>query len=137
MIEEIKNIKNSKTEYRKFGLSLGGLGLVLSLYLLWKNKTWVNPILIISAFLLICGIIIPNFLKPLYFAWMVFATIIGWIMTRVILTVLFYVVVTPLGLISRMLGHRFLDLKIDPARKSYWNNRSEKQIETNHYQKQF
>jgi len=137
MIEELKNIKNSKTEFRKFGISLGGLGLVLGLYLLWKNKTWVSPILIISAFLLIIGIMIPNILKPFYFAWMTFATIIGWIMTRVILTVLFYIVVTPLGLILRMFGHRFLDLKIDSTRKSYWNYRSEKQIETNHYQKQF
>ena len=137
MIEEIKNIKNSKTEFRKFGLSLGGLGLVLGLYFLWKNKTGVNPILIISILLLFSGVLIPNILKPLYFAWMTFTTILGWIMTRVILTVLFYVVVTPLGLISRMFGYRFLDLKIDPTRKSYWNYRSEKPIGTNHYQKQF
>lgn len=137
MIDDIKNIKNSKTEFRKFGLSLGGLCLILGLYLLWKNKPWVSPILIISVFLLISGALYPKILIPFYFIWMTIATIIGWIMTRVILTLLFYLVVTPIGMISRLFGHRFLDLKLDASRKSYWNYQSEKQPEESHYQKQF
>ena len=80
--------------------------------------------------------IIPIILKPIYILWMVFAVILGWVMTRVILSFLFYIVITPIGIISRILGKEFLDLK-ESKHDSYWNHRYS-EIELNQdYEKQF
>ena len=47
----------------------------------------------------------------------------GFFVSRVILFVLFYVVLTPMGLIARLLGKDILDQKIDKSKKSYWQDR--------------
>jgi hypothetical protein len=48
------------------------------------------------------------------------AAAMGWVMTRVILTVLFFAVFTPLGFIARLVGKRFLHLAIETSAESYW-----------------
>lgn len=79
----------------------------------------------------------PSVLKPLQKAWMTLAVILGWIMTRVILSILFYLVFTAIGGISRLLGKQFLDLKIDPSINSYWIKREPKTFNKSGYEKQF
>mgnify|MGYP003330419467 CR=1 FL=1 len=69
------------------------------------------------------GLIIPIILKPIYIVWMVFAVVLGWFMTRVILSLLFYVIITPIGLIMRAFGKDFLDIKKQALKGSYWNQR--------------
>ena len=54
---------------------------------------------------------------------MSFAIILGWFMTRFILSLLFYLIVTPIGLITRVLGKDFLELKKEASNGSYWNQR--------------
>ena len=79
----------------------------------------------------------PAFLKPIHKIWMGFALILGSIMTRVILSVLFYLVITPISLISRLSGKDFLDLKIDKSIVSYWIQREKIIFEKANYEKQF
>ena len=67
---------------------------------------------------------------------MTFAVILGWVMTRVILGVVFYLIITPIGLITRLIGEDFLDLnkkKLD----SYWNYRDSSNELNQDYRKQF
>ena len=67
---------------------------------------------------------------------MIFSVILGWIMTRVILSIVFYLIITPIGLITRLLGEDFLELKKSKV-DSYWNQR-DRNIEINQdYEKQF
>jgi hypothetical protein len=68
---------------------------------------------------------------------MVIAVILGWIMTRVILSLLFYVVITPISFFSRLFGNEFLDLKWDKSKVTYWNYRNTKQRNNEDYEKQF
>ena len=123
MIEEIKNIKTNKEEIRKFGFLIGGVLIAISIFMLWKALTYYQLVLIIGISFILLGLIIPIILKPIYIAWMTFATILGWIMTRVILAILFYLIVTPIGLIARIFGVKFLDLSWNDNVKSYWNKR--------------
>jgi len=123
MIEEIKNIKTNKEEIRKFGFLIGGVLIAVSLFMLWKTLSYYQFVFIIGAIFIILGFFIPMVLKPIYIIWMTFATILGWIMTRVILAVLFYLIVTPIGLIARIFGVNFLDLSWNDNVKSYWNKR--------------
>ena len=65
----------------------------------------------IGSILIILGGIAPLILKPIYKIWMIFAVIISWIMTRIILSVLFFSIITIIGLFTRLLGKDFLNLK--------------------------
>jgi len=123
MIEEIKNIKTNKKEIRKFGFLMGGVLIVIAIFLLWKGSSYYQTVFLIGILFGILGLIIPMILKPIYIIWMTFATILGWIMTRVILTVLFYLIVTPIGLIAWIFGAKFLDLSWNKNVNSYWNKR--------------
>ena len=63
--------------------------------------------------------------------------ILGWIMTRLILSLLFYVVFTPIRLIPRFFGKQFLELRWDKSKESYWNFRTNEHLKKENYEKQF
>ena len=136
MIEEIKNIKSEKSDIRKFGITIGVILLIIAGFLFWKEKESFQILLTFGVTLCILGIVIPFILKPIYWVWMIFATILGWIMTRVILSLLFYIIFTPIGLILRLFGKQFLELKWNRTNCTYWNYRSDKP-EKGNYEKQF
>ncbi|MDX1429866.1 MAG: SxtJ family membrane protein, partial [Rhodothermales bacterium] len=52
--------------------------------------------------------------------WMILAIIIGFVMTRVILAIVFFLIVTPKGVVMRLLGKDPLTKGPDPSLKSYW-----------------
>lgn len=137
MIEEIKNIKNEKSEFRKFGIIIGLFLLVISGFLFWKGNETFEIMLASGLVLCVLGFTIPIALKPIYWVWMALATILGWIMTRVILGVLFYLVITPIGMLSRRSRNKFLDLKWREARNSYWNSRNTIQQTNEDHERQF
>ena len=68
--------------------------------------------------------------------WMTFAVIFGWVMSRVILSIVFYLILTPIGLITRLFGEDFLDLNKSNT-ESYWNNRNSDFELNQDYEKQF
>ena len=137
MIEEIKNIKSKKTDLRKFGITIGVILLIIAGFLFWKEKESSQILLTFGVTLCILGIVIPFILKPIYWVWMIFATILGWIMTRVILSLLFYIIFTPIGLTARLLGKRFLVLRCDRMIDSYWNYRTINRPNQESYENQF
>jgi len=137
LLEEIKNIKSEKKDLRNFGLTIGiALGLLAGL-LWWKEKDTYSIFAIIASAFILLGLILPSVLKPLQKAWMMLAVIMGWIMTRIILGILFYLVFTAIGGIGRLLGKQFLDLTIDHTIKSYWIKREPKAFNKSDYEKQF
>ena len=137
MLEEIKNIKSEKSDLRKFGITFGIILLIVSGFLFWKEKESFQIFLAIGIILFLTAITIPVILKPVYWIWMIFATILGWIMTPVILSLLFYVVFTSIGLTLRLFGKQFLELRLDKSKVSYWNYRNNGNIQKENYEKQF
>ena len=137
MLEEIKNIKSEKRDLRKFGITIGVILLIIAGFLFWKEKESFQILLTFGVTLCILGIAIPFILKPIYWVWMIFATILGWIMTRVILSLLFYAIITPIGLILRVFGKQFLELRWDKSKESYWNFRTNEHLKKENYEKQF
>ena len=137
MLEEIKNIKSEKSDLRKFGITIGVILLIIAGFLFWKEKESFQILLTFGVTLCILGIAIPFILKPIYWVWMIFATILGWIMTRVILSLLFYIIFTPIGLILRFFGKQFLELRWDKSKESYWNFRTNEHLIKENYEKQF
>ena len=137
MFEEIKNIKSEKSDIRNFGITLGIILLLISGFLFWKEKESYQIFSGIGITLSLIAIAIPSVLKPVYWIWLIFGIILGWFMTRVILSFLFYVVFTSIGLTLRFFGKQFLELRLDKSKESYWNYRTNEHLQKENYEKQF
>jgi hypothetical protein len=135
--DEIKNIKQTTKDLRNFGLTVGIVILLIAFFLIWKQKPSQFYFFSIGVFLVLSGIFFPSILRPLNKAWMTLAVLLGWVMTRVILSLLFYLVITPISLIARISGKHFLDLKIDKSRTSYWEKRKNSVSSPADYERQF
>ena len=135
MLEEIKNIKSEKSDLRNFGIIIGIILLIISGFFFWKEKELFQIFLTVGITFLLTAVAIPVILKPVYWMWMIFGIILGWIMTRVILSLLFYVVLTSIGLTLRLFGKQFLELRWDKSKESYWNRRTNEHLKKGSYEK--
>ena len=137
ILEEIKNIKETKEDLRKFGYTVGGVLIVIGGLLFWVGKASFIYFAVPGFLLILCGLIVPQLLKTLNKAWMTLAILMGWVMTRVILTIFFYIVITPVGLVARIARKDFLNLKIDKHQESYWIKRERRSLKPIDYERQF
>jgi hypothetical protein len=137
LLEEIKNIKSKKRDLKNFGITIGIVLGLLGGLLWWKGKDTYTIFIILSLTFIFFGLVLPTLLRPIQKAWMTLAIILGWFMTRVILSILFYLVFTFIGLGLRLFGKQFLDLKMDNSKKSYWILRDKKPFKSSDYERQF
>jgi hypothetical protein len=137
--EEIKKIKSGPRDLRNFGLTMAVAFLLIGLYFMWRGRFGWSICFGLAAFFGVFGVLFPTSLKPLQKVWMVFAILLGYVMTHLILVVMFYLVFTPIGLVARLFGHRPLDLGWDPeGRKSYWQLREQPaEVDSRQYEKQY
>jgi len=138
LIAEIKNIKSSRSDLKKFGLTIGISFLTLGGVLFLFNKGVFPYFIALGAVFVLIGLTIPEILKPIQKVWVAFSLVFGWLTTKVILSIIFYGVVTPIGIISKIFGKHFLDLKIDKLKNTYWSYRDvPKASPKEYYEKQF
>ena len=135
--EEFKNIQETKKDLRKFGLTVGGVLLLITTLLLYFEKPSAPYFGIIGGILFLAGILIPQVLKPLNKIWMGLAIILGFFMSRLILTILFYLILTPISFLAKLFGKKFMNLNYDKKSDTYWERRSEIQKNQIHYERQF
>jgi hypothetical protein len=114
-----------KKQIRIFGsIALIFFG-ILCAFGIWKDKFLPTYLFGLLAVLGIGFIVAPIPLKPVYNAWQRFAHLIGRVITTFILMVIYYLVITPFGLIKRFFGGRPLPVKPDKNISSYWVTRPE------------
>ncbi len=122
-------MKTDSKQLRDFGL-ITGLGFVILFGLLFpflKHKTYPLWPWILAIFLILPAIFYPSLLSPLYKIWMKVGHILAWINTRIILSLFFFLVVTPMGVFMKILKKDPLERKKDVQEDSYriWNKPSE------------
>ena len=137
MFEEIKDIKSTKKELREFGLTIGIILVILGGVSLWRGKEFYPYFLGIGGLFIISGLTLSRILKPLQKIWMSFSIIVGFFASRFILLILFYTVLTPMGLLTRLFGKDILDQRIDKTRRSYWREREGGIKNKESYEKQY
>jgi hypothetical protein len=95
-------------EGRRFGLTVGIAFLVLaSLLYLWRHKETAGAAFgVLGALLLIATLVAPTRLGPLQRAWMGLARVISKVTTPVFMGIVFFFVITPIGLLMRLFGRR-------------------------------
>lgn len=135
--EDIKQLKTSDRDLRKFGLVVGGVFAALGLLFLLRHKPIFPYFLWPGVALMALGLIWARSLKYIYIAWMSVAFVLGFVMAHVILTLFFFLVITPIGLLARIFGKDFLSLKLNPQAPSYWIVRERKTRTAAEYERQF
>jgi hypothetical protein len=124
-------------DIRKFG-AVGFLFFgVLAGVALWRQKPVPTYLFGTLSALFTSFCLFPAALTPAYRLWMRAAHFIGTIVTAVILTLAYYLVITPYGLVKRLFGGRPLALKPDDNLKSYWVERTEPAQPKERFSKRF
>ncbi|RKR85754.1 hypothetical protein BDD43_6028 [Mucilaginibacter gracilis] len=104
---------------RKFGLITGIACLFISIYRELVHHRFSLVLAAVGVLLVLVALIVPTILKPLRVCWTKLGDALGLINTTIILLVVFYLVICPIGLIMRLLGKQALELKLKPN-GSYW-----------------
>ena len=130
--------KQSWRREREFGLIVGGVFVLLGSWWLYRGKfaTAAHIVLPLGALLVLLGLIWPRILELPNKAWMLLAEGLSFVTTRIILGVVFFLVVTPIGIIKRLSGWDPLSRR-SPRGASYWRPYSERQRDPRHYEKMY
>ncbi|MCC6953558.1 MAG: hypothetical protein IT290_05530 [Deltaproteobacteria bacterium] len=119
----MSSISSPKTPdvLRKFGLVMSLAFTILCGVSLWREGSAWPYFLAIGGTFLVSAIYFPTKLAPLEKYWMLFGEKMSIVMTFIILTVMYYCLVTPLGIFLRLIGKDLLDTKLDKAATTYWH----------------
>jgi len=126
-------------ELRQFGWMVGIVLISIGFWQLYRQIHSTARIVLwsLGGCLLVSGLFFPKILSPIYKLWMGLAGILGWVNTRILLGLIFYLVFSPLGLIMRALRRDVLKHKIDPGVGTYWVDRDKISNIKEHFKRQF
>ncbi len=120
------NTKPSDRQLRQFAgmvLPLAALIIAALLWLKFDQPTAALVFIGVTVPLCIAGYFRPALVRPVYVAWMVAAYPIGWVISHLVIGVIFFLVVTPIGLVMRLVGRDPLNRKFDLESETYWKPR--------------
>ena len=137
ILDEIKKIDSSPKKVKEFGWVMAIFFGLLGGFLFWRGKPSAVIFLGTAAAFGALTLFARPVLKPLQKAWMTFAVLMGWLMSRVILGILFYLAITPIALILRLTKKDLLDMRLDPSAPSYWKHRTPDPASRTHCERQF
>jgi hypothetical protein len=123
---------------REFGLLVGAISCAIAGWWLYRGRFGVaaRPLLFVGLLLVVLGLIFPAALRHPYRLWMRLGEAISFVMTRVTLAIVFFGIVTPIGLLRKVAGGDPLRRRARPA-DSYWCPYSARQRDPKHYEKMF
>ena len=111
-----------RKEQRKFGLVIGGIFLLLGVVRFIFHGFCLSAQILggIGIVLIILGLVIPPSLMPLFFIWLKVAELLNLIITHLLLFIVFYLILTPIGILYRLFVGDPLNRKWESERESYW-----------------
>lgn len=130
-----ENRKQSSDRF--FGLTFFVVFLIIALWPLLHSGAVSLPFLGIALGFLGISLVAPALLGPLNRLWLKFGTLLHSITSPIILGIMFFLVILPIGLIMRLLGKDFLRLRFDDSASSYWIRREPPGPEKNSLNRQF
>lgn len=111
-----------------FCLLLGGMAI-------YRFASWPAAVFLAlcAALSILVGALRPPWIRALFIGWMWAAFPIGWVVSHVLIAVIYFLVICPIGLAMRAAGHDPLARKFDPLRETYWTERSPKPDPSNYF----
>ena len=120
----MKNIDIKISSNKSFGKVFSILFLIIAIFPLLNNENIRIWSLIVSIIFLILGLLNSKILTPLNKIWFKFGILLGKIVSPLVMGAIFFLVVTPTGLLMRFLGKNLLNLKFN-KNNSYWIEKKE------------
>ena len=118
--EEIRSLEAGQRQLRSFGITLAIALMIIAGVLFWRDSDGSLIVACIGAVFLLVGLVVPKCLRSLYKPWMALAFILGFVMTRVLLTAIYILLLIPTGLLMRAFGKDPLRRKLDSDAPTYW-----------------
>lgn len=120
---EIDFSKTTNAQARKTALVVAAVLLLIALWSAYRER-WTAVLILgtICLFLVFIGFFVPTLAKLFHRIWMTFALALGWVNSRILLTIIFFFVFVPYGVISRLRGRDLLRRR-EAKRESYWVKR--------------
>jgi hypothetical protein len=107
-------------ELKKFGITIASVLVAFAAFLFWKSKP-IAPWLLLAGLIFACAaFIVPRALRSVEAGWMWFGERMSRVMTAILMTLTFYLMVTPMAIVAHLVGRDRLGLKLDRAAKTYW-----------------
>lgn len=134
---ELKQQSITPKGLRKFGLTIFGILSVIGIILYFKGSIhfwWIGGF---GILFLTLGLISPITLKHVYKLWMGFGIVLGHLVSSIILSLLFYLVITPIGIVLRILGKDYLNRGFSKKEGTYWIKRERREFEPGRYEKMY
>ena len=117
--EDVKGSSN-----RSFGLVFTVFFSVVGGIKLWVGSSWYWPWFVAAGLVLLLSIAAPAVLAPANKLWLRFGLLLHRVVNPIVMGLLFFATVTPIGLVLRLFGKDLLHLRRDREAKSYWIDRS-------------
>jgi len=125
-------------EVKKFGIALAVILTVIGSIHFFRGHSGVFAWLLgFGVFFLLLSTMFTKWFVPFYIVFTKVLHAIGWFNTRLLLSLVFYLVLTPTGLIMRLFGKDELDKKLDRKRETYWQEREPATEDIKRYEKQY
>lgn len=134
---DLEKLKTGPRDLRKFGLTVGSVFFLLGALFLLRHRSSYPFFLGAGAVLMAFGVVWPRALKYVYIAWMALAFMLGFVMSNGILTLFFFLFVTPIGILARLFRKDFLARRWDKNAASYWIPRTRETKTAQSYERQF
>lgn len=117
---------------RSFGLTVGPASIVFGALLAWRGHPRAAVVGAAVGFILLCGgLLAPSALRVPNRLWWRFAGVLGWINSRILLTLFFFLVLTPTGLLMRLFGRSPLRT-VRPD--TNWSGYDDRRRDAKHYE---
>ena len=111
---------------RSFGLVFFVVFLIIGLWPLLNEGQFKIWSLFFSLFFLVLGLLNSKLLTPLNLLWTKFGILLGNVFAPIVMSFIFFLVVTPIGLLMRIMGRDLLRTKYNKSGKSYWIKREKR-----------
>ncbi len=130
---------SSRTEQRKFGLVMAAAIVVLGLirYAFHGFAQFPMYFFAVAGVFAFFGLVWPGALKPVFIVWIKFALVLNWIVTHLMLTIIYWAIIIPMGIAMRLFSDDPLKRKWLPHDTSYWEAPEEQPEEFERWRNQF
>lgn len=134
---------SDRKEQRKFGFVLAAAFIILGLlrlgirFVLHGTVAMPWVFLILALCFALPAAVFPPLLRPVFVVWIKFALVLNWIMTHVMLTIVYYLIIVPMGVVMRIATKDPLKRKWLAPAETYWEEAEEQPEEFERYHHQF
>jgi hypothetical protein len=132
-----KYAKDRKKGLRQFSAGLAVILTAIAVINFFLHGRIYIYLLPAAVLVLLVGMFLPGWIKPLYWLMTRIGNVVNWIITNLILAFMFYIIFTLISLIMRLTGKQPLDLKFHDRRDSYWIKRENPEFEPEGFERQY